>query len=176
MRPEHARAGAAPAAVPAATVPAATVPAATVPAATVPAATVPAATVPAPTGAGRFFQRLAAAGHVATFEGHPPVTVRFDVTDGAATDRWYVTVSDGDVKVTRRDRPADAVARVERRHFEAIAAGRMNAQAAMLRGLLACEGSLAALVMFQRYLPGPPGSTGRAAPIPGATVTAERRP
>ncbi|HEX9066838.1 MAG TPA: SCP2 sterol-binding domain-containing protein [Streptosporangiaceae bacterium] len=125
--------------------------------------------------AGAFFHRLAAAGHVATFEGQPPVTLRFDLTDGAATDRWYVTVSNGDVEVTRRDRPADAVARTERRHFAAMAAGRMNAQAAMLRGLLACEGSMAALVMFQRCLPGPPGSTGRVAPITGATVTAQRR-
>ncbi|MGI9007787.1 MAG: SCP2 sterol-binding domain-containing protein [Streptosporangiaceae bacterium] len=125
---------------------------------------------------GHFFQRLAAAGHVATFEGQPPVTLRFDLTDGTAADRWYVTVSNGDVEVTQRDRPADAVARTERRHFEAMAAGTMNAQAAMLRGLLACEGSMAALVMFQRCLPGPPGSTGRVAPISGATVTAERRP
>ncbi len=161
MQPEHARAGAAPA---------------TVPATTGPATTGPATTGPATTRAGDFFHRLAAAGHVATFEGQPPVTLRFDLTDGTVTDRWYVTVSNGDVEVTRRDRPADAVARTERRNFEAMAAGRMNAQAAMLRGLLACEGSMAALVMFQRCLPGPPGSAGRAAPIPGATVTAERRP
>jgi SCP-2 sterol transfer family len=137
------------------------------------AATAP-ATGPATTEAGRFFQRLAEAGHVATFEGQPPVTLRFDLIDGARTDRWHLAVSNGDVKITRRGGPADAVAALERRHFEAMAAGRMNAQAAMLRGLLACEGSMAALVMFQRCLPGPPGSTGRIAPIPGATVTARR--
>lgn len=124
---------------------------------------------------GSFFQRLAESGHVATFEGHPPVTLRFDLIDGTVTDRWYVAVSNGDVKVSRRGGPADAVARLERRHFEAMTAGRMNAQAAMLRGLLACEGSMAALVMFQRCLPGPPGSTGRIAPISGATVTAHKR-
>lgn len=157
MQPQHARAGAAPAT-------------------TGPATTQPATTRPASTGVSRFFHGLATAGHVATFEGQPPVTLRFDITDGAATDRWYVAVSDGDVVVTRRDRPADAVARVERRHFEAMATGRMNAQAAMLRGLLACEGSLSALVMFQRCLPGPPGSTGRVAPISGATVTEQSRP
>lgn len=127
-------------------------------------------------GVGSFFHRLAQAGHIATFEGHPPVTLRFDVTDGAATDRWYVAVSDGDVEITRQDRPADAAARMERRHFLAMSKGRMNAQAAMLRGLLTCEGDLAALVMFQRCLPGPPGSTGRTAPISSATVTGQRRP
>ena len=135
---------------------------------------------------GKFFDRLAATGHVATFEGHPPVTIRFDVTegtgsdgtgsDGSGTDHWWVAVSDGDVTVAHANRSADAVARLQRRHFLAMAEGRMNAQAAMLRGLLACEGSMSALVMFQRCLPGPPGSTGRIAPIPGATVTAQRRP
>jgi SCP-2 sterol transfer family len=123
---------------------------------------------------GKFFDRLAAAGHVATFEGHPPVTLRFDLVDGGGTDRWHVAVSNGDVNVTRRGGRADAVATLERRHFEAIATGRMNAQAAMLRGLLTCEGSVAALVMFQRCLPSPPGSTGRIAPISGATVTAQK--
>lgn len=123
---------------------------------------------------GRFFQRLAESGHVATFEGHPPVTLRFDLVDGDATDRWHMAVSNGDVKVSRRGGPVDAVARLERRHFEAMATGRMNAQAAMLRGLLACDGSMAALVMFQRCLPSPPGSTGRIAPISGKTVTAQK--
>jgi hypothetical protein len=31
------------------------------------------------------------------------------------------------------------------------------------------------VIMFQRCLPGPPGSTGRIAPIRSAAVTAERR-
>ena len=53
--------------------------------------------------------------------------------------------------------------------------GRLNAQAAFLRGLLSVEGKIAALVMFQRCLPGPPGSTGRVAPISSKTVTAQRR-
>jgi hypothetical protein len=127
-------------------------------------------------GVGSFFDRLAAARHIATFEGQPPVTLRFDVTDGSATDRWYVAVSNGDVEITRQNRPADAAVRMDRKHFLAMSKGRMNAQAAMLRGLLACEGSMAALLMFQRCLPGPPGSTGRVAPISSATVMAQRRP
>jgi hypothetical protein len=53
--------------------------------------------------------------------------------------------------------------------------GRLNAQAALLRGLLTCEGSIAAVIMFQRCLPGPPGSTGRVAPISSRTVTDGRR-
>jgi len=65
---------------------------------------------------------------------------------------------------------------VDRPHLEAMVTGRLNAQAALLRGLLTCEGSMAMLIMFQRCLPGPRGSTGRVAPISSETVMAQRRP
>ena len=129
-----------------------------------------------------FFAGLAEAGHIATFE-RESATIRFDILDPderaqAQSDkagRWYVTVDDGSVSVTRQDRPADAVVRVSRPDFEALAAGRLNAQAAVLRGLLTVEGKMAALVMFQRCLPGPPGSTGLVAPISAQAVMAQRR-
>ncbi len=124
---------------------------------------------------GEFFAALEEAGHLATFEGQS-ATLRFDVADGTSVERWRLTVSDGDVGVTRNDGPADAIVQADRPHFEAIVTGRLNAQAAMLRGLLVCEGSMAACIMFQRCLPGPPGSTGRVAPISGATVMSQRRP
>jgi putative sterol carrier protein len=87
-----------------------------------------------------------------------------------------VTVHDGDVGVSRQKMPADATVRVARPHMEAIVTGRLNAQAAVLRGVLTCEGSMAALMMFQRCLPGPPGSTGKVAPLSSQTVMAQRRP
>jgi hypothetical protein len=122
-----------------------------------------------------FFARLAAAGHVPTFERNS-ATLRFDVVDdGRATERWYVTVTDGDVAVSHKNGPADAVVRIRRRHLGALVTGRVNATAAYLRGLLTCEGSMAAVIMFQSCLPGPPGSTGRVGPISSAAVTAERR-
>lgn len=126
-----------------------------------------------------FFAELAAAGHVSTFERNS-ATLRFDVSDngdggGGATERWYVTVTNGDVAVSHKNGPADAVVRVGRGHFGALVTGRLNATAAYLRGLLTCEGSMAAVIMFQRCLPGPPGSSGRVAPISSAAVTAERR-
>lgn len=123
----------------------------------------------------QFFADLAAPGHLATFEGDS-ATLRFDVLDGNQVQHWYVAVSDGDVAVTRQNKAADAIIHIDRPHFEAIVTGRLNAQAALLRGLLTCEGSIAALMMFQRCLPGPPGSTGRAAPISSQTVMAQRRP
>lgn len=122
----------------------------------------------------RFFAELAQPGHLATFEGES-ATLRFDVVEGQHADRWYVTVVNGGVSVTRRGSPADVVVRIRRPDIEAILTGRLNAQAALLRGLMTFEGNVAALMMFQRCLPGPPGSTGRVAPITSETVMAERR-
>lgn len=130
----------------------------------------------------QFFTILAEPGRIPTFDGES-ATLRFDV--GAAGDpggggraraggeHWHVRIADGDVTVGRAADPADAVVRLERPVLEAIVTGRLNAMAAILRGLLTCEGSMAALVVFLRCLPGPPGSTGRVAPISSKTVTAQ---
>jgi len=124
---------------------------------------------------GEFFAALADEGHVATCNGDS-ATVRFDIGDAKDVQNWYLAVSKGDVTVTREDGPADAVLRMTRPCAEALTTGRLNGQAALLRGVLTCEGSMAALVMFQRSLPGPPGATGRAQPISGAEIMAKRRP
>ena len=123
----------------------------------------------------QFFSDLAEPGHLATFESES-ATLRFDVPDGSRAERWYVSVNDGDVSVARTGGQTDAVVTTDRPVLEAIVAGRLNAQAALLRGLIACQGSMAALMMFQRCLPGPPGSTGRVAPISSAAVTAQHDP
>jgi hypothetical protein len=121
----------------------------------------------------QFFAALDEPGHLATLEGDSTV-IRFDVLDGRKAERWHVSIARGEVAVTHDDRPADATVRIDRCHFEAIVTGHLNAQAAFLRGMFACEGSVGALMMFQRCLPGPPGSTGRVAPISSKTVMAGR--
>jgi putative sterol carrier protein len=118
----------------------------------------------------QFFASLAEPGRISTFEGES-ASVRFDVGDGSTTTQWHVQITDGAVAVTRASGPADGVVKIARPRMEAIVTGRLNAQAAILRGLLTCEGSMAALIMFQRCLPGPPGSVGRVAPISSKTVT-----
>ena len=123
----------------------------------------------------QFFAGLAAPGHLETLEGQS-ATVRFDAREDGSVQHWHVTMQNGDVSVTRAARPADAVVRLEHRHLEAMVTGRLNAQAALLRGVLSCEGSFGAVMMFQRCLPGPPGSVGRVAPISSQTVMAQRRP
>ena len=117
----------------------------------------------------QFFDDLARPGHLATFESES-ATIRFDVPDDARAERWFITIHDGDVSVSHNRGPADAVLTLERPAAEQMVAGRLNAQAAVLRGLLTCEGNMAACIMFQRCLPGPPGSVGRVAPISSATV------
>jgi hypothetical protein len=124
---------------------------------------------------GQFFTGLAKQGSVATLTGES-ATVRFDAVAGSEVERWHVTVADGEVTVTRQNRPADAVVRLRRNDLEEIVTGKLNAQAAVLRGLIGAEGSFAALMMFQRCLPGPPGSTGKAQPISSKTVMSWRRP
>ena len=130
-----------------------------------------------------FFTGLADAGHVATFE-REFATIRFDVLDSGEeqqpehsdrVERWYVTIADGTVSGTRQDRPTDAIVRISRPLLEAVVTGQANAQAAFLRGRLTVEGKVAALILFQRYLPGPPGSTGRVAPITSSAVMAQKR-
>lgn len=122
-----------------------------------------------------FFASLAAPGHLATFEGES-ATLRFDVTDGEKADRWHVAVSDGDTTVTRRKDPADVVVGITSDRMAELVTGRLNAQAALLRGLLVIEGSPAAAMMFQRCLPGPPGSTGRVPAVTSKAVMQRRRP
>jgi hypothetical protein len=121
----------------------------------------------------QFFAALDEPGHLATLEGDS-TTIRFDVLDGKKVERWHVSITRGEVAVTHSGGPADATVRIDRRHLEAMVTGCLDAQAAFLRGLYKCEGSVGALMMFQRCLPGPPGSTGRVAPISSKTVMAGR--
>jgi|SRR5579859_4562063 hypothetical protein len=122
-----------------------------------------------------FFDGLGRQGHVPTFEGEN-ATVRFDAVTGTTIERWHVTVADGDVSVTRQNLAADSVVRMGRGDLAAMVTGRLNAQAAVLRGLIATEGKFAAFMTFQRCLPGPPGSTGKVPPISGKTVMTWQRP
>jgi putative sterol carrier protein len=121
----------------------------------------------------QFFASLDEPGHLATFEGDS-AEVQFDVLGVKKAERWHVSITNGDVAVSNRSGPADATVRIDRRDLEALVTGRLNAQAAFLRGLFTCEGNVSALMMFQRCLPGPPGSTGRVAPISSKTVMAQR--
>jgi ubiquinone biosynthesis protein UbiJ len=99
--------------------------------------------------------------------GHEPMlekasgTLRFDVATGKRTERWFVAVKRGDVAVSRQNRRAECVVRVEKPVLEAIVSGRSNATAAMLRGVVVIEGDLDLLVLFQRLFSPHPGLGGK---------------
>jgi predicted lipid carrier protein YhbT len=116
--------------------------------------------------AAELFQKLADRRHEPLLE-KAIGTIRLDLVDGKRIDRWFVALDKGDVSVSRKNVAADCVVRGDRRLFEAMMRGEVNAMAAYLRGELILEGDPELLVLFQRVLPGPAtpsarrGSTGR---------------
>jgi putative sterol carrier protein len=90
-------------------------------------------------------------------------TIRFELTDAKATQRWLVDIDRGDVRVHRDGEAtgdADCVVRTERALFDELAGGHLNAMAGMLRGALTVEGDAELLVLAQRLFPGPPPGDG----------------
>lgn len=81
--------------------------------------------------------------------------LRVELVDGTAPERWLVTMDEGEVSVSHRNAKADCVIRTSRDVFEGMVAGRVNAMAATLRGVMSVEGDPNILVLFQRALPGP---------------------
>ena len=91
-------------------------------------------------------------------------SVRFDVVDGRRTRRWLVTFDRGQISVepARAGAVADCLVRAERLVFDGLAAGRLNAVTALLRGDLVADGDWRLLVRLQRLFPGPRSSRRRA--------------
>jgi hypothetical protein len=83
-------------------------------------------------------------------------TLRFDIGNGAKTERWHVTMRKGAIAVTRRNDGADCVVGAKKALFDRIAHGEANAMAALLRGEVTVEGDPHVLTSFQRLFPGPP--------------------
>jgi putative sterol carrier protein len=89
--------------------------------------------------------------------------MRFDIVSGRTTKRWLVSVDDGALAVTEGGRDATCVIRVDKRVFDKIASGRLNAVAAVLRGDVHVAGDWRMLVRLQRLFPSPPRRRSRAA-------------
>ena len=101
-----------------------------------------------------FFEQLGSYGHqplLAKAKG----TARFDVMDGKRSERWFITLDKGHVKVSRKNAAADMVVHAPRALLERIVQGKANALAALLRGELTVQGNTELLVLFQRLLPRP---------------------
>ena len=102
----------------------------------------------------RFFAELAARGHEPLLR-KASGSMRFDVVDGRQTRRWLVAVEGGDMAVSRGGGDGSCVVRADKRVFDKVASGRLNAVAAVLRGDLQVEGDWRLLVRMQRLFPGP---------------------
>jgi putative sterol carrier protein len=87
--------------------------------------------------------------------------VRFDLVDERDVEHWLVTIEQGSVSVSKRNRRADCVVHVGRSLFERIADGEANAMAAILRGEMVLEGDAQLAVLFQRLFPSPPAARDR---------------
>jgi putative sterol carrier protein len=101
-----------------------------------------------------FFAELARRGHeplLAKASG----TVHFEIAHGPDTDHWIVSVSKGDVTVSRDGIESDCLVRTDRESFDRFASGQANLLAALLRGELSVEGDMPLAILFQRLLPGP---------------------
>jgi len=84
----------------------------------------------------------------------------FEIRDRDETIWALVTVDKGRVGVEELpgSREADATIRADRPLIDAIAEGRANAMAAVLRGEMGVEGDAELLMDFQRIFPGPDDS------------------
>jgi putative sterol carrier protein len=95
-------------------------------------------------------------------------SLRIDLTSGTTTERWFVTMHEGDVSVSHRNAKADSVIRTSKDQFEGMITGTVNAMSAALRGVVSLEGDPTLLVLFQRALPGPRSTaTGQGAAATG---------
>ena len=101
-----------------------------------------------------FFAALAALGDAPLLRKADGST-RFEIVDGRRTLRWSVSVDKGHLSVSRRSTAApDCTVRADKELFDKIAAGKVNAVAAVLRGDLVIEGDWRLLVWMQRLFPG----------------------
>ena len=81
----------------------------------------------------KFFDDLESGGHqplLAKASG----SLRFELSEGKAVERWRVDVRKGDVAVSHKAGAADCVLRAPKSLFDKLASGRENAMAAVLRG------------------------------------------
>ena len=104
----------------------------------------------------RFFAELGTRGEEALLR-KASGSVRFEIADGRRVRRWVVAVSKGEVEVVAGGGEAECVIRADSKVFDRLAAGRMNAVAAVLRGDLRVSGDWRLLVLVQRLFPGPRG-------------------
>jgi SCP-2 sterol transfer family len=104
-----------------------------------------------------FFEKLGRRGHEPLLEV-VDATIRFDLRDEHGIDHWFVVIKNGDVQVSRDDRPADCIVHTDRAVFDQLVTGQLQSQSAWLRHLFRMDGDAGLMRLFDRILPGPPNA------------------
>jgi putative sterol carrier protein len=104
-----------------------------------------------------FFQALGRRGHEPELE-KTTGTLRVDLEHEGETDHWLLTISKGDVRVSREDRETDAVLRTTKALFDRFVTGEANMYSAWVRNDLTALGDVRIARLIQRLMPGPPGA------------------
>jgi hypothetical protein len=133
---------------------------------------------PSPNRAGRaetedFFRQLGERRYEPILKGDSG-TLRFDVDRRGRIERWFITVTYGDVSVSHARGRADGVVKLDGALFDELIAGTANAVSAQLRGVLIAEGDLHLFMVFQRLFPSPPRSGKNGPSHLGVSVGANR--
>ncbi len=84
-------------------------------------------------------------------------SARFDVVSGKRTERWLLSIDEGNVRVSRGDTAAGTLLRADKASFDRMVVGELNFMAAVLRGEVTVEGDPRLVVRLQRLFPRPQG-------------------
>ena len=104
--------------------------------------------------AGKFFDEVGKRGQEPLMRNSTG-TLRFDLGGDKSTERYFVTITKGNLAVSKKNGEADCVASMDRPLFNKLARGDTNAMAAVLRGEIGIKGNPELLVLFQQMFPGP---------------------
>jgi hypothetical protein len=85
-------------------------------------------------------------------------TIRFDLEHDSGVDHWLVSITNGEVRVSREDRDADMVVHAEQAFFERLARGEDRPLAAWLRNDIVGDGRFEFIVLLGRLFPQRPGA------------------
>jgi len=104
-----------------------------------------------------FFDELGRRGHEPLL-GRVTATIRFDLEREHGVDHWLLTITRGDLRITRENRDANAVIRTTKALFDRFVTGEAYMYAAWVRNELILTGDLGLGRLFQRIVPGRPGA------------------
>lgn len=104
-----------------------------------------------------FFEGLRQRGHERLLE-EAEGTMRISLKWDQRVDHWFLEIRNGDVHVSRGERPADCVIYTSKMLFDRMVTGEANMQQAWLRNEILVEGDLMFLRRIDRIWPGPPGA------------------